>query len=87
MNEDLKKELISRSLEQLENPFQNITVKDVAKDLKMNENTTNETIFKRKDFPSVNLGKTKTITLIAYLLWKMERRENDSIRGDLIEKN
>lgn len=81
MNEDLKKELISKSLEKLDNPFQNLTAKDIAKDLKMNENTANK-IFKRKDFPSVNLGKTKTITLLAYLLWKMERKEELVRKGE-----
>lgn len=81
MNEDLKKEIINKSIEQVDNPFQNLTVRDIAKDLKMNENTANK-LFKRQDFPSVNLGKTKTITLLAYLLWKMERKENIVRKGD-----
>jgi len=54
-------------------PFSNITVKDVAKDLLCSERTAND-IFRRADFPSINIGKTKTITRLAYLLWKMERR-------------
>lgn len=54
-------------------PFTNLTVKDVAQDLKMGENLTNE-LFRRDDFPSVNIGKTKTIMLLPYLLWKTERR-------------
>lgn len=54
-------------------PFSNLTVADVAKDLKMGENLTNQ-LFKRDDFPSVNIGKTKTVTKLAYLLWKMERK-------------
>lgn len=49
------------------------TVKDVAKDLYMGENKTNE-IFNRADFPSVNIGKTRKIQKIAYILWKMEKR-------------
>ena len=61
------------AIEKVDNPFKNLTVKDVAEDLKMGEAMTNE-LFKRDDFPSVNLGKTKTITLLAYLRWKMERR-------------
>ena len=56
-----------------ENPFENLTVKDVASDLRMGENLAND-LFKRDDFPSVNIGKTKTITRLAYYLWKMERR-------------
>lgn len=56
-----------------ENPFENLTVKDVASDLRMGENLAND-LFKRDDFPSVNIGKTKTITRLAYYLWKRERR-------------
>lgn len=51
----------------------NLTVQDVAKDLKMGENSANQ-VFKRDDFPSVNLGKPKTVTLLAYLIWKMDRK-------------
>ena len=74
MNENTKKELILQALENSEyDLFSNITVKEVAKDLKMGENLANE-VFKREDFPSVNIGKTKTITLLAYIFWKMEKR-------------
>ena len=74
MNENTKKELILQALEKSEyDPFSNITVKEVAKDLKMGENLANE-VFKREDFPSVNIGKTKTVTLLAYIFWKMEKR-------------
>ena len=74
MNENTKKELILQALENSEyDPFSNITVKEVAKDLKMGENLENE-VFKREDFPSVNIGKTKTVTLLAYIFWKMEKR-------------
>ena len=58
------------------NPFDNLTVKDIAKDLKLGENKANE-VFRRKDFPSVNIGKTKTISVLAYFLWKMEKREEE----------
>ena len=39
----------------------------------MGENSANQ-VFKRDDFPSVNLGKPKTVTLLAYLIWKMDRK-------------
>ena len=65
---------MKKAIEKLDEPWKNLTVKDVAKDLKMGENKTNE-IFKRKDFPSINIGKTKTISAIAYALWKLEKRE------------
>ncbi len=58
------------------NPFDNITVKEVAKDLKLGENKANE-VFRRKDFPSVNIGKTKTISVLAYFLWKLDRHEEE----------
>ena len=69
-----KQELIKNAVAKLDEPWKNLTVKDVAKDLKMGENLANE-LFKRKDFPSVNIGKTKTISKIAYELWKLEKRE------------
>lgn len=74
INEELKRELIKLAVEKLDNPWDNLTVKDIAKDLKMGENKANE-IFKRKDFPSVNIGKTKTISVLAYVVWKLEKRE------------
>ena len=72
--EEVKKELIKKAIERIDDPWKNLTVKDVAKDLRMGENKTNE-LFKRKDFPSINIGKTKTISNIAYSLWKLEKRE------------
>ena len=68
-----KKKIIALAVQKIDDPFKNITVKEVAKDLKMGENLANE-VFKREDFPCVNIGKTKTVTLLAYLLWKMEKR-------------
>ncbi len=69
-----KERLIIEAIKKVDNPFRNLTVKDVAKDLKMGENLTNA-LFRRNDFPSVNIGKQKTVTLLAYLLWKMEKRQ------------
>ena len=73
MEENLKENIIALAVQKIDDPFKNITVKEVAKDLKMGENLANE-VFKREDFPCVNIGKTKTVTLLAYLLWKMEKR-------------
>ena len=73
MEENLKEKIIALAVQKIDDPFKNITVKEVAKDLKMVENLANE-VFKREDFPCVNIGKTKTVTLLAYLLWKMEKR-------------
>lgn len=71
---NIKETLLKEAIKNIDNPFKNLTVKDVAKDLKMGENLTNE-LFRRKDFPSVNIGKTKTVTLLAYILWKMQKQE------------
>lgn len=70
---NLKELMIIEAIKQIKNPFINLTVQDVAKDLKMGENMANQ-VFKRDDFPSVNLGKPKTVTLLAYLIWKMDRK-------------
>ena len=68
-----KELMIIEAVKKIKNPFVNLTVQDVAKDLRMGENFANQ-IFKREDFPSVNIGKPKTVTLLAYLIWKMDRR-------------
>lgn len=74
--ERIMEKAIVEYIKTLDNPFINLTVADVAKDLKMGLNYTNE-LFKRQDFPSVCIGKQKTVTLFAYLLWKMRKRENE----------
>lgn len=71
---DLKEKMIIEALKYVKNPFINLTVSDVAKDLKMGLNLTNE-LFRDKNFPSINIGKQKTVTLLAYLIWKMEKRD------------
>ena len=72
-----KTELISLIIDKTDiDPFENITVMEVARDLRVGENKANE-IFRRDDFPSVNIGKTKTVNLLAYWLWKMERRSEN----------
>lgn len=68
--------LIKEAIKNIGNPFKNLTVKDVMKDLLVSEATANM-IFKRDDFPSVNIGKTKTVTMLAYLMWKMKRKESE----------
>lgn len=73
-NYSLRELMILNAMKKVKNPFLNLTVADVARDLKMGENLTNE-LFRRDDFPSINIGKTKTITLLAYLIWKMEKRQ------------
>ena len=70
----LQELMLVEAVKKIQNPFINLTVHDIAKDLKIGENMS-YTIFKREDFPSINIGKTKTISAIAYALWKLEKRE------------
>ncbi len=69
----LEELIIIETIKQIKNPFINLTVKDVAKDLKIGENMA-YAIFKRDDFPSVNIGRCWKISLISYLIWKSQRR-------------
>lgn len=64
--------MIIESMKKIKDPYKNITVEDVAKDLKVGINTAYE-IFKRDDFPAIRIGKQKTITLLSYLIWKTEK--------------
>ena len=77
----LKEVMIVEAIKKINYPFKNWTVQEVMKDLKVSEATANA-IFKRKDFPSVNIGKTKTVTLLAYLIWKMDRKESEVNEDD-----
>lgn len=72
-NEQIRKEVVLQAVKSIDDPWKMLTVKDIAKDLYMGENKTNE-IFNRADFPSVNIGKTRKIQKLAYILWKMEKR-------------
>lgn len=78
--ERIMEKAIIEYIKSLDDPFKNLTVVDVAKDLKMGINNTNE-IFKRADFPSVCVGKTKYITLLSYLLWKSQKREKEVVNN------
>lgn len=69
----LEELMIIEAVKKIHNPFINLTVQDVAKDLKIGENMA-YTIFKRDDFPSVNIGRCWKISLISYLLWKTQKR-------------
>jgi hypothetical protein len=61
------------TIRRVKNPFRMIGVKDVMNDLNVCE-TIAYRIFKRNDFPSINVGKSNQIMLLAYLIWKMKKR-------------
>lgn len=69
---------VELSIAKYGDPLRNLTVAEVAKDLKMGENLANQ-LFKRPDFPSVNIGKTKTVCALAYIVWKMQHRESEVV--------
>lgn len=71
--ENTQEKMLLDCIRRIQNPFINITVQDVARDLQVGENMAYE-IFKRDDFPSVNIGRKWKISLIAYLLWKTQKR-------------
>ena len=61
------------TIRRVKNPFKMLTVKDVMNDLGICETIAYRT-FKRNDFPSINVGKTNQVMLLAYLIWKMQKR-------------
>lgn len=69
---------VELSIQKYGDPLRNLTVAEVAKDLMMGENLANQ-LFRRPDFPSVNIGKTKTVCALAYIVWKMQHRESEVV--------
>lgn len=61
------------TIRRVKNPFKMLTVKDIMQDLNICETVAYKT-FKRADFPSINVGKTNQVMLLAYLIWKMQKR-------------
>ncbi len=61
------------TIARLKHPFRMLTVQDVMKDLNICETIAYRT-FKRPDFPSINVGKNNQVMLIAYIMWKMQKR-------------
>lgn len=72
----MQEQIIINYLSKLQNPFATLSVQDVSKDLHIGINQAYE-LFKQEDFPTINIGKRKTVTLAAYLLWKMSKKGVD----------
>ena len=66
--------IIVSAISKLKNPFRMIGVETVMKDLNICRGVAYK-IFQREDFPSMNVGKTKQVMLISYLLWKIDKKE------------
>ena len=62
------------SVKRLKNPFRMIDVEAVMQDLHICK-TIAYRLFQREDFPSINIGKSNQIMLLAYIIWKMQKRE------------
>ena len=71
--DNYQERMLLECIRKVKNPFINIGVKQVAKDLQIGENLAYD-VFKRDDFPSINIGRKWKISLIAYLLWKTQKR-------------
>lgn len=74
--ENLREQIVINYLNKTSNPFSILSVQDVSKDLHIGINQAYD-LFKQKDFPSINIGKRKVITLATYLLWKMNKKGVD----------
>ena len=71
--EELRGQIVMSYLAKMKNPFVTLSVLDVSKDLHIGINQAYD-LFKQNDFPAINIGKRKVITLATYLLWKMNKK-------------
>lgn len=69
----MQEQIIINYLNKMQDPFVTLTVEQVSKDLHIGINQAYD-LFKQDDFPAINIGKRKTVTLAAYLLWKMSKK-------------
>lgn len=69
----LNEQIIINYLNKLQNPFAVLSVQDVSKDLHIGINQAYD-LFKQSDFPTINIGKRKVVTLASYLSWKMSKK-------------
>ena len=72
--ENLKEQIVMNYLDKAKNPFALLSAQDISKDLHIGINQAYD-LLKQKDFPTILIGKRKTVTLASYLLWKMSKKE------------
>lgn len=75
-NKTLGEQIVINYLGKVNDPFAVLSVQEVSKDLHIGINQAYD-LFKQKDFPSINIGKRKVVTLASYLLWKMNKKGAD----------
>ena len=69
----LKEQIVMDYLSRLENPFILLSARDISKDLHIGINQAYD-LLKQDDFPTLAIGKKKTVTIAAYLLWKISKK-------------
>ena len=74
----LNEQVVINYLNKIQNPFMILSVQDVSKDLHIGINQAYE-LFRQPDFPTINIGKRKVVTLARYILWKMSKKESKVI--------
>ena len=67
--QELNEQIVMKYLEKFKNPFVTLSVKDISKDLHIGINQAYD-LFKQDDFPTITIGKRKTITLAAICFGK-----------------
>ena len=65
-----KERYVYAYLNKVKNPFVMLSVEQVCKDLHIGLNQARD-LFEQEDFPSVQIGKRKKVSLTAYLFWKL----------------
>lgn len=73
---NLNEQIVMNYLNKLNNPFALLSAPDISKDLHIGINQAYD-LLKQNDFPTINIGKKKSVTLAAYLLWKMNKKGVD----------
>lgn len=66
-------QIVLNYLNKLQDPFITLTAKEVSKDLHIGINQAYD-LFKQDNFPTITIGKRKTVTLASYLLWKIKTK-------------
>ena len=70
---NLEEQIVLNYLNKQSNPFLILSAQDISKDLHIGINQAYD-LFKQNDFPALNIGKRKAVSLAAYLLWKMSKK-------------
>lgn len=65
--------IVMESIKKIDNPFEMVGIDYVMKDLNICKTIVYK-LFQREDFPAISIGKEHKVMLIAYLIWKMNRK-------------